>query len=140
MYEVGRLFLYRLHPLGVRVTDGVDRDTRHEIEVLLALGVVQIRSFSVFECQRDAPVVLEEVFRALLFDFFVVHDHHFVIIVPWSTDLITSETIERGSFPFTIRTFATPAFNALRHASTFGTIPPDMMPFAISSSTSFSVS
>ena len=46
----------------------------------------------------------------------------------------------RGSFPLTILTIGTPASRAFLQASTLGIIPPDMVPSAMSASTSARVS
>lgn len=56
--------------------------------------------------------------------------------VPWGTPLTMSETMFLGSLPSTMRTAPAPASSALRQASTFGIIPPDIVPSAMSASTS----
>jgi hypothetical protein len=73
VHHLRDLVLDRLHPSGVGVSQGVHGDARDEVEVLVALGVVQVASLPVGERQLYAAVVLEQVFRAQLFDFLEFH-------------------------------------------------------------------
>jgi hypothetical protein len=56
MQQFGCLVLYFLHQMGVRVAQGIGRDTAGEIKESSAIGRIEVRAFSPIERNVDPPI------------------------------------------------------------------------------------
>ena len=135
-----RLFGDRLDERRIGVTKHVDRDAREEVDVLPAVVVENVDALAVIEHDLVAVEHGQIARRVLRVDCFICFSHnfprfsmrrHFTTCVPMPAEVKISKMMEWPSLPSMICVFAAPASSALRHASTFGIMPPVKVPSSI---------
>src|SRR5262249_31543502 len=117
--------------LGVGVAEAAHGDPRRHVEVALAADVPQLHALAARQHDRLLLVVLDEVMRGDVEEVFVCR--HDVSSVPTPRSVKISSRSACSMRPSMMWILRTPAASAARADSTFGIIPPVMVPSAISS-------
>src|SRR5260370_29443386 len=139
--ELFRLLLDRAHDPRISVPEAGNRESAENIEIAVAVGVVQIRAMPARERQRQASVNIDHVPMREFYDLGVVHRclppcaaravslNADTLARRCTTSVPIPERVKISSStacllrPSIIWVFATPLFSASMQHSTFGIIP-----------------
>src|SRR6185436_9432860 len=100
-----------------------DADTRHQIEVLAAIDVIQTRALAAHERHRLTPVGLEHVLGLSLLNVVECDRHRTTCVQPASGARASASVSSLISLPPAITTSPTPCCSAARQACSFATMP-----------------